>query len=63
MALALIDEVEGAPVDVKVGAFKALSSFYLAASKSGRKALDEEDAGGLSIAAMRQSVAEAGEGK
>lgn len=64
MARRLIKEVEGASVEMKVAAFKALSTFYLQATKRGNRLDDSEEDAGPSISDMRRRVAEAGsEGK
>ena len=49
----LIAEVEGAPIETRVTAFKALSAFYISRSKLGKVVPDDEETGGLVAARER----------
>lgn len=62
MAEDLIIEVAEAPIETKIDAFKALSSFFIATTKLGKVAPDDADSGGASLPAMRQRIAAAANG-
>lgn len=62
MAESLIEEVRESSLDTKIDAFKAVSTFYTATARLGKKAVPEEDDGGISMKALRDRVQRASSG-